>query len=211
MKTDDLIEALARNESAAERPRRTQALIFTLIDGLACALLIVAGAGFARPDLAAALMPVMAKAAFAAAFAAAALPLMLRLAQPGRPWRRALTVALGLLLASLIVAAIAMFGADPADRMRAWMGGGAPWCVVFIPILALPAAAALLAFVRNLAPTNLIAAGAAIGAVAGGVGAMAYALYCPVDSVAFVTTWYAAGIALSAVIGALVGAKFLRW
>jgi hypothetical protein len=64
---------------------------------------------------------------------------------------------------------------------------------------------------RAFAPTRLALAGAAIGAFAGGVGAMAYAMYCPTDSVAFVTTWYTVAIAVCAALGALVGSKFLRW
>ncbi|MBL8531151.1 MAG: DUF1109 family protein, partial [Hyphomonadaceae bacterium] len=61
------------------------------------------------------------------------------------------------------------------------------------------------------APTRLALAGAAIGAISGGVGAMAYAMYCPTDSVAFVTTWYSLAIALCAAIGAGVGSRLLRW
>ena len=53
--------------------------------------------------------------------------------------------------------------------------------------------------------------GAAIGALSGGVSAMAYAMYCPTDSVAFVTTWYTLAIAVCAALGALVGSRFLRW
>ena len=40
---------------------------------------------------------------------------------------------------------------------------------------------------------------------------MAYAMYCPVDSVAFVTTWYAVAIGLCAAVGAIVGTRLLRW
>ena len=40
---------------------------------------------------------------------------------------------------------------------------------------------------------------------------MAYAMYCPTDSVAFVTTWYTLAIAVCAALGAFVGSKFLRW
>ena len=43
------------------------------------------------------------------------------------------------------------------------------------------------------------------------VGAMAYAMYCPIDSAAFVVTWYAVAIGLCAAIGALVGSILLRW
>ena len=40
---------------------------------------------------------------------------------------------------------------------------------------------------------------------------MAYAMYCPTDSVAFVTTWYALAIAVCAALGALLGSRLLRW
>jgi hypothetical protein len=102
-------------------------------------------------------------------------------------------------------------GADPGDRVRAWTGGGFPWCLVIVPILAAPAAAGLVALVRSLAPTSLAPTGAAIGAVAGGVGAMAYAMHCPVDSVAFVVTWYSVAIGFCAAVGAVLGAWVLRW
>jgi hypothetical protein len=82
---------------------------------------------------------------------------------------------------------------------------------VLIPILATPTAVGLVMLVRTFAPTRLTMAGAAIGAAAGGVGAMVYARYCPVDSMAFVATWYALAIALCAAIGSVVASRFLRW
>ena len=91
------------------------------------------------------------------------------------------------------------------------MGGAFPWCIVTIPLLAAPTAALLGWFVRDLAPTRLAMTGAALGAVSGGIGAMAYAMYCPVDSMPFVVTWYAVAIAFCAVIGAVLGARLLRW
>jgi hypothetical protein len=95
--------------------------------------------------------------------------------------------------------------------MEAWLGGGFPWCLVVVPVLAAPTAAGLLWLMRSFAPTRLTLAGASIGALSGGVGAMAYSMYCPVDSVAFVTTWYVVAIGLCAAIGAAVGARLLRW
>jgi hypothetical protein len=64
---------------------------------------------------------------------------------------------------------------------------------------------------RSLAPTRLTLSGAALGALSGGLGAMAYAMYCPVDSVAFVTTWYVVAIAICAALGAVIGSRLLRW
>lgn len=211
MKTDHLIDMLARGVEPAERPRWARQLALTLAVGLAAAVLIVALWIGVRPDLGSARMPVMMKAMFAAAAAAAMLPMAVRLMKPGRPlgWRiGAVLLFIGVCVVATVVA---LMGEAPEDRMRMWMGGGFPWCVVIVPILAAPTAAGLLWLMRSFAPTRLTLAGAAIGALSGGVGAMAYAMYCPVDSMAFVTTWYVVAIALCAAIGAVVGARVLRW
>jgi hypothetical protein len=211
VKTDHLIDMLARGVEPAERPRWARQLALTLIVGLAAAVLIVALWIGVRPDLGSARMPVMMKAMFAAAAAAAMLPMAVRLMKPGRPlgWRiGAVILFVGVCVVATVVA---LMGEAPENRMRMWMGGTFPWCVVIVPILAAPTAAGLLWLMRSFAPTRLTLAGAAIGALSGGVGAMAYAMYCPVDSIAFVTTWYVVAIALCAAIGAVIGARLLRW
>ncbi len=211
MKTDQLIDLLASNVEPAERPRWARQLALTLVIGFIAAALIVAIGIGVRPDIGAAPMPVMLKAMFSAAAAAALLPLTVQLMKPGRPlsWRLgAVGVFVGVCALATVVA---LMGEAPEERMEAWMGGGFPWCVVLVPILAAPTAAGLLWLMRALAPTRLTLAGAAIGALSGGIGAMAYAMYCPVDSVAFVTTWYVVAIALCAAIGAVIGARLLKW
>ncbi|MGH6949902.1 MAG: NrsF family protein, partial [Vitreimonas sp.] len=198
MKTDDLIDALARGVEPAERPRWRRNLAVTLLAGLAAAALLVAIGLGVRPDIGVARMPMMMKALFSALCAAVVLPVVVRLMQPGRPlgWR----IGAVLLFAGLCAAAtvVALMGEMPERRWEAWMGGAFPWCVVLIPVLAAPIAALLVWFMRAFAPTRLTLTGAAIGALSGGVGAMAYAMYCPTDSVAFVTTWYALAIAVCA-------------
>ncbi len=213
MKTDELIDALAR-ETEAAKPRKWRVqLAVAVAAGLAVALvLVVLGLGV-RADIGTARMSVMMKALFSAFAAAVVLPLTVQLMKPGRPlgWR----VSAVLLFAGLcfLVAFVALMGEMPEQRWQAWMGGrgSAPWCVVLIPILAAPTAMLLTWLMRSFAPTRIALAGAAIGALSGGVGAMAYAMYCPTDSVAFVTTWYTVAIAVCAALGALIGAKFLRW
>lgn len=211
MKTDQLIDALARNVEPAEKPRWRMNLAITLLVGLGVAVALVAIGLGVRPDIGAARMPVMMKAMFSALAAAVVLPLALQLMKPGRPlgWRIGAVVLFVALCAVCVV--VALMGEEPGERMEMWMGNGVPWCVVLIPVLAAPTAVLLVWLMRAFAPTRLTLTGAAIGALSGGVGAMAYAMYCPVDSAAFVMTWYVLGIALSAAIGALVGAKFLRW
>jgi len=213
VKTDDLINALSRSVEPAEKPRWRMNLAITLIVGLIVAAALVAIGLGVRPDIGAARMPVMMKALFSALAAAAILPIAVQLMKPGRPlgWR----IGAVLLFAGVCVAAtvVALMGEMPEQRWQAWMGGEgkAPWCVVLIPILAAPTAALLTWFMRSFAPTRITLTGAAIGALSGGIAAMAYAMYCPTDSVAFVTTWYALAIAVCAALGAVIGSRFLRW
>lgn len=211
MKTDDLIDMLARGTEPAERPKWARRMALTLVGGLIVAALIVVLTIHMRPDIGTALWPVLMKAGFAAAAASAVLPLAMRLMKPGRPlgWRvGAVFVFAGV---SLLAALIALMGMPSEERMHAWMGGGFPWCLVLVPVLAAPTAAGLVWLMRAFAPTRLTLSGAAIGAISGGIGAMAYAMYCPVDSVAFVTTWYVVAIAICAALGAIIGSRFLRW
>lgn len=211
MKTDHLIDMLARGVEPAERPRWAQQLALTLLAGLAIAVMVVVIGFGVRADIGAARMPIMMKALFSAAAAAAMLPLAVRLMRPGRPlgWRLgAIAVFVGV---CALATWVALMGEAPERRMDAWLGGGFPWCLVLVPLLAAPTAALLVWLMRAFAPTQLTLAGAAIGALSGGIGAMAYSMYCPVDSVAFVTTWYVVAIALCAALGAVIGARLLRW
>ncbi|MEQ1707659.1 MAG: DUF1109 domain-containing protein [Terricaulis sp.] len=211
MKTEHLIDMLARGVEPAERPRWARRLALTLLAGLAISVgLVVVGFGV-RADIGAARMPIMMKAMFSAAAAAAMLPLAVRLMRPGRPlgWRvGAILVFVGV---CALATWVALMGEAPERRLDAWLGGGFPWCLVLVPLLAAPSAALLVWLMRAFAPTQLTLTGAAIGALSGGVGAMAYSMYCPIDSVAFVTTWYVVAIALCAALGAVIGSRLLRW
>jgi hypothetical protein len=211
MKTDDLIDMLARNVEPAERPNWRMRMVLTLLGGLALAAALVLTFMGMRPDIGTATWAVLLKAGFSAAAAATILPLAIRLMRPGAPigWR--LIAALIFAGVSLLATFIALMGMPSAVRMHAWMGGGFPWCIVLIPLFAAPAAALMVWLARSLAPTRLTLSGAAIGGLSGGLGAMAYAMYCPVDSVAFVTTWYVVAIAICAASGAVIGSKLLRW
>lgn len=202
---------LARDAGPEQPPKARGRLVLTFVAGLAAAVLIVVVGIGVRPDIGAAHLPILLKALFSAAASASVLPLALRLSKPGRPLGRRLFAVLAFVGIAIAATAIALAGEPPGQRMQAWLGGGFPWCLVLIPLLAAPTAALLVWFMRVFAPTRLTLTGAAIGGLAGGVGAMAYAMYCPVDSVAFVTTWYVVAIGLCAAIGALAGTRILRW
>jgi hypothetical protein len=77
-------------------------------------------------------------------------------------------------------------------------------------IAALPLALMLFAL-REGAPAGPARAGAIAGLIAGGFGAFFYAAHCPDDSPLFVATWYTLGIGFVTAVGAIIGAKVLRW
>lgn len=210
MDTDALIRALASRHEPAPRAPLLPRLGIALLVGLAAGLLLLTASLGLRPDFLAAAPAVALKAFFSAGLAALALGAVARAARPGAPARigRGLAAAA---LVSVLVAAVVVGIEQPGHRIAALTGGGFPWCVVLIPAFALPTALALVWAFREAAPTNLALAGALIGALSGSVGAVVYAGYCPVDSVAFVTAWYVAGIAVASALGALLGSLALRW
>lgn len=211
MRTDDLIESLAREVEPAARKRPAAVIGRAGGVGLALALALMLMLLGPRPDIGAALPMVFAKAAFSAALGALAIPAVLTLARPGGVLGRRLAVLLAGLGLSVAIGLVSLFGAAPGERIAALTGGAMPWCLVLIPVLASPVAGALVYAMRDMAPTRLAVTGAAIGGVAGGVGAMVYALYCPVDRLAFVTVWYACAIAICAALGAVFATRLLRW
>lgn len=211
MKTEDLIDVLARGEGAAARPNIAPRLAVAVGGGLVIGLgLLLASIGF-RPDIGVELPIVLAKTVFSAVFAIIGVAAVMRLARPGAGGRGRFIAALTLVGAAVSVGLVALIGEAPGQRFHALTGGVFPWCLVLIPTFGAPTAALLVWFARGLAPTRLAMTGAAIGAAAGGVGAMVYAMYCPIDGFSFVAVWYALSIALSAALGAILVARFLRW
>lgn len=215
MKTDELIETLARTPETATPDRLYRRLALALIIGLVLGLVLLRLFMGFRPDIGVAAPLVAIKAGFSAFIATFAGGLALRLAKPisgATGTIRRLATPLGLVILSAIaIGLIALMATEPGYRFAAFTAGGFPWCVILIPFCGLPTALLLVWAMREAAPTRLALAGAAIGALSGGVGAMVYALFCSVDSVAFVTIWYVVGIGLAAAIGAMVGARLLRW
>ncbi|OAH45426.1 hypothetical protein AX777_17615 [Sphingobium yanoikuyae] len=134
-----------------------------------------------------------------------------RLSRPGsRPvdWTRLLAVP----LVALAAATLLRLGVSPADSGDAfWMGSSWAQCPLYVAGLSIPVFFGLLWGISRLAPTQLTAAGAAAGLVAGGTGATVYALHCTESSPGFVLLWYTLGLAAASLIGAAVGPKLLRW
>jgi hypothetical protein len=210
METDALIQTLARDPKVKGLPMQTwlaisiaAALTYSIL-----AILVVAGPrlGFMEH-----LPWVAGKAGLSLLFALTSVPLLLRLARPGRDagvW----LAALGALLVGCAMLVVGSLTSMPEDeRMFAFTGGAFPVCAVIIPTMAAPTAAVLFLWLRKQAPTRPALAGMAAGFLASALAAMAYALTCPVDSAAFVATWYPLAIMVCAAVGALVGRFALRW
>lgn len=210
METDALIQTLARDPKVNGPPMKVwlgiclaAALAYSVL-----AILIIAGA---RPDFTAQVSWVAAKAGLSLLFALAATPLLLRLSRPGQAAGAWLPLIAVLLVGCAMTVAGSLAIMADGERVMALTGGGFPICAVVIPTLAAPSAAALFLWLRKQAPTRPALAGMVAGILSGAMAAMAYALTCPVDSAAFVATWYPLAIAACAALGALAGKLALRW
>jgi hypothetical protein len=132
----------------------------------------------------------------------------------GRPGEATRLPALLLVLPAVMVAAAVVVEllVLPANTWKANMvGGNALFCVFFIPVLSLAPLTGFFWALKQGAPENPTAAGAAAGLAAGAIAAAIYAWHCPDDSPLFLAAWYTTAIAVVTGAGALLGRRFLRW
>ncbi len=213
MKTETLIEVLVRGSGPVDRrvvPRRFAAACVVGVAGALLLLFVLLGV---NPDLAKLLtVPgFWVKISFTVALAGAAFAAVARLARPGVQmglaviWIAVPVLAIWLLaLANLVLAA-------PEARLPLLLGATWRTCPISIGMMSLPAFIAIVWAFRGLAPTALRRAGAAAGLTAGALGAAVYGLHCPELAAPFLAVWYVIGIALPAIMGALLGPQLLRW
>lgn len=214
MRTDTLIAALAADVEAPAEAARPAAMRARLLGAAGLGLLLAGGAAAGlygvRPDLGAAVTtaPVLLKLLGSAALGLAGLWLALRLGEPGRRLR---PLAAAAPLALVALGAVALW---PETRAAAWIptwDRASLLCFLSVPLLGLAPLGGLIAGLRAGAPTRPALAGAAAGLAGGGLGAVAYALHCPIDTPGYVVTWFPAGVALAALAGALIGRRALAW
>jgi|CXWL01.1.fsa_nt_gi hypothetical protein len=211
MKTDALIAALAHDIQPIRLTPTWRRFAAAGLVGAALASLVVWVVFGVREHLSDAMFAVLTKSAYSLVAVAIAAPLAYALSQPNTRIRAWIAPAIVLIVASLLVAGFVVAMAPTEQRLSVWLAGGFPECLRRIPMLAAPVAVALLFVVRGLTPTRLTFAGAAVGGLAGAIAAVAYSWFCPVDSVAYVATWYLAAILLCAGLGAVFGRWLLRW
>lgn len=214
MNTDDLIADLGRHP-----PRDTSLASSAMVVGAALLSLIVAltlSILWLKPrdDLAVPLIVenhvFLLKLVFTVGVVVGALPIVRDLCVPGR---RIKSASLLMAMPFVIIMVLALrelaerhVGGLAHDVDHTWLD-----CLWQIPALAAPAFIILAFVVRRLAPTDLSRTGAYIGLLAGGIGAVGYALHCHHDSVAFVGIAYTLAIVETALLGALIGPRILRW
>ncbi len=211
MKTDDLIQLLARGAGPAPRAVAARRLGPGAALGLLASMALAAlWLGWVPMVLFEQVGPWF-KLVYAGALALAAAWLVARLGRPLPRTAAPLVAVLAVLAAALLVGLGSWWQTAPAGRLQALMGHSAPRCPWNVLALSLPALAASLWALRGLAPTRPAAAGAAAGLCAGALGAFGYALACTEVALPFVAAWYTLGILMSAGLGALLGPRLLRW
>ncbi|KAA9010345.1 NrsF family protein [Histidinibacterium aquaticum] len=82
-------------------------------------------------------------------------------------------------------------------------------CLISVPLLALPVAAALLWGLRHRVVTAPARTGLGAGLAADGIGALIYALHCDEDAASFFLLWYTVGIGLTGALGWVAGSRLL--
>lgn len=210
-RTDQLIAELASSQAPTARPRLR-------IAGAIIAGWLAAVAGLAMmegPPLAA--VAHTGAAAFAVklgySLALASLSAIAAIAA-GRPGRTVSSPIAMMALPLLVLLAVALVELTSADR-AAWAGmlfGSHYWnCFASVSLASLPVLAGMLWAFRTLAPTQLALAGFLVGLSAGATGAVAFALYCHEATASFLVTAYTPAMLVPAAIGALLGARLLRW
>lgn len=212
MRTDELIGMLAAGDI---RPRQgiSGRYAIAVAGGLGVAVaatLVVLGLNPALGTDAETTM-FWVKLGFPMLLAGATLAATRRLARPGTAVAGLAPMLLAPVVAVWLLAAGVLSFATPAERPDLLFGETWRVCPPTIAALSLPALALLLWAVRGFAPTRPRLAGAAAGALAGALGAMAYALHCPELGAPFIATWYVFGMLMPCLLGAALGPRALAW
>ena len=212
METEELIRTLA-----ADNPHRARPVGFVL----ALALLAAAPVSFlmfmtalgVRPDVMTAMHNPFfdLKFVITLALAISAIAVSLHLSRPEasmRGWGWLLLIPVGIIAAGI---GSEMMMPQRLPMMARLVGHNSRVCMTAIPLLSLPLLAGALIGLRHGAPARPALAGAIAGLISAGLAATLYASHCTDDSPLFVATWYPIATAAVAAVGALIGAKVLRF
>ena len=213
MKTDQLITMLATGPEAGSADAPTQRYVAAIGWSAFGATLLMALLLGVRHDLADAVSRPMfwIKLGYVLSIAAASLLALSRLARPGADLAG---TGIGIATPVLVmwtIAAIALTGADSAERSDLVFGRTWTSCPLLIAMLSVPSFTAMAWATKGLAPTRLRLTGAAMGLASGAIAAVIYSLHCSEMAAPFLGLWYVAGLLIPAAVGMLSGPRLLRW
>ena len=212
MKTADLIASLAAGAGPARPVPVARRIAVASLAGAAIALaILIAWLGLRPLHEAMRTASFWMKAVYTLALGVAGAIAVLRLARPGGRVGAAPLIIVAAMAVMGALAVVQISRTPDAELAALWLGHSWQGCSLRIIALAAPVFLAVIGVLRRLAPTRLALAGAAAGLLAGAVGATVYGLYCAETAAPFVVTWYSLGIGLCAGLGALLGARILRW
>ena len=103
---------------------------------------------------------------------------------------------------------------DHAHHAASVMNDPATWywqCGLYGSLAGVIVALAAVLYLRRGAPVSLERAGWLTGLAAGSLGALAYNITCPLDTVAHVGFWHTVPVLVWAVIGRLAVPRLIRW
>ena len=212
MNTGQLIDLLGTDARPVRQAPLGRTLAWVIVIGGVVAVFAMLATVGPRPGLAQAPVQFLAlKLLFTLSLAGTGGVALFSAMHPGRDLQR---LSRYLLLPIVAVGAAGILGLALAP-VAVWdeMVLGTHWamCVVCIPVFAVVPFALLIWALGKGAPTELAYTGAIAGLVAGALGAAAYSLHCPDDSLPFVAVWYAGSILLCTLVGRWLGPPLLRW
>lgn len=171
MTIDNLIVTLSRGDPRPTKFAPTTTVLFAAFLGLTLVLLVSIAWLKLRPDFTMELVAynhVFAlKLIFTTGIVVSAIPIVRHLSVPGRQIRRIVILA-AVPFAAIMTLALNELFSLPVGKWTHHVGD-ASWldCLWQIPALSIPAFVVLAVAVRQLAPTNLVRAGAGVGLLAG--------------------------------------------
>lgn len=120
-------------------------------------------------------------------------------------WQMALAAALLFPIAALIVALTGGMNAAMGEMYSVGQ------CLIFSAIGAAATAVPMILHLRRGAPTSPARAGWLVGIASGGLGAFAYNIHCPFNSIVYIGIWYTLAVGVCAVAGRLVVPRLISW
>jgi hypothetical protein len=212
MDTDQLIRTLAADGSHRARPVGF-VLALTVLAAMPISLAIFMMGLGVRPDVMTAMHNPFfdLKFVITLALAASAMAVCLHLSRPEaslKGWLWLLLIPAGILAAGI---ASEMMLPQRLPMMTRLIGSNSRICMTAIPVMSMPILAGALIGLRHGATARPALAGAIAGLASAGLAATLYASHCTDDSPLFVATWYPIATALVVALGALAGAKVLRF